>query len=79
MIDLEPKSQTSFYQSVQNYFDKAAIHTDLHPGLLAQIKVCNAVYQVHFPVKVKGEYRVIEAYSCAAQPPPYSYKRGYPF
>lgn len=62
MIDLEPKSQTSFYQSVQNYFDKAASHTDLHPGLLAQIKVCNAVYQVHFPVKVKGEYRVIEAY-----------------
>jgi glutamate dehydrogenase (NAD(P)+) len=62
MIDLEPKSQTSFYQSVQNYFDKAAAHTDLHPGLLAQIKVCNAVYQVHFPVKVKGEYRVIEAY-----------------
>lgn len=62
MIDLEPKSQTSFYDSVQSYFDKAARHTNLHPGLLEQIKVCNAVYQVHFPVKVGNEYRVIEAY-----------------
>ncbi|MCG8330835.1 MAG: Glu/Leu/Phe/Val dehydrogenase [Chitinophagales bacterium] len=62
MIDLEPKSQTSFYQSVQDYFDKAAQHTNLHPGLLEQIKACNAVYQVHFPVKVGNEYRVIEAY-----------------
>ncbi|MCB0583953.1 MAG: Glu/Leu/Phe/Val dehydrogenase [Phaeodactylibacter sp.] len=62
MINLEPKSQTSFYQSVQNYFDKAARYTGLHPGLLEQIKVCNAVYQVHFPVKVGNEYRVIEAY-----------------
>ena len=62
MIDLEPKSQTSFYQSVQDYFDKAAQHTNLHPGLLEQIKACNAVYQIRFPVKVGNEYRVIEAY-----------------
>ncbi|NBC07648.1 MAG: Glu/Leu/Phe/Val dehydrogenase [Bacteroidetes bacterium] len=62
MIDLEPKSQTSFYQSVQNYFDKAAQHTGLHRGLLDQIKECNAVYQVRFPVKVGNEYKVIEAY-----------------
>jgi len=62
MIDLEPKSQTSFYQSVQNYFDKAAQHTGLHKGLLEQIKECNAVYQVRFPVKVGNEYKVIEAY-----------------
>ncbi len=62
MIDLEPKAQTSFYQSVQNYFEKAARHTGLHPGLLEQIKVCNSVYEVHFPVKVGNEYHVIEAY-----------------
>ncbi|MEM0992672.1 MAG: Glu/Leu/Phe/Val dehydrogenase [Bacteroidota bacterium] len=58
----EPKAQTSFYESVQNYFDKAAKHTDLHPGLLNQIKMCNAVYRVHFPVKINGDYRIIEAY-----------------
>ncbi|MEM1325907.1 MAG: Glu/Leu/Phe/Val dehydrogenase [Bacteroidota bacterium] len=58
----EPKSQTSFYDSVQNYFDKAAKHTDLHPGLLNQIKMCNAVYRMHFPVRINGDYRIIEAY-----------------
>ena len=58
----EPKSNTSFYQSVQNYFDKAAAHTDLHPGLLEQIKACNAVYRMKFPVKLEKGYKVIEAY-----------------
>lgn len=52
----------SFFQSVQNYFDKAAHYTKLDKGLLEQIKVCNAVYQVHFPVKINGGVKVIEAY-----------------
>lgn len=52
----------SFYESVQRNFDKAAGHTDLHKGLLEQIKVCNAVYSMHFPVKIGNEYQVIEAY-----------------
>jgi len=62
MIGIEPKSQTSFLQSVYNYFDKAAQHTGLHQGLLDQIKACNAVYQMRFPVKIGNEYQVIEAY-----------------
>ena len=56
------KAEPSFYQSVQNYFDNAAQHTGLHQGLLDQIKACNAVYRMHFPVKVGNEYKVIEAY-----------------
>lgn len=52
----------SFFQSVQNYFDKAARFTELPQGLLEQIKVCNAVYQIHFPVNINGEVKVIEAY-----------------
>ena len=56
------KPQPSFFGSVQNYFDKAAVHTGLHQGLLTQIKVCNAVYQIQFPVRIGNEYRVIEAY-----------------
>lgn len=56
------KPRTSFYQSVQNFFDKAAQHTGLHTGLLEQIKSCNAVYQMQFPVKIGNEYKVIEAY-----------------
>jgi glutamate dehydrogenase (NAD(P)+) len=56
------KPMPSFYQSVQNYFEKAAQHTGLPVGLLEQIKVCNAVYQMQFPVKIGNEVKVIEAY-----------------
>lgn len=62
MSNIEPKSQTSFYQSVQDYFDKAAQHTGLHQGLLNQIKACNAVYEVVFPVKIGNEYQTIHAF-----------------
>ena len=58
----EPKSIPSFYQSVSDYFDRAAIHTGLDQGLLDQIKVCNAVFKVHFPVKIGNGVKVIEAY-----------------
>lgn len=51
-----------FYASVQRYFDNAAAHTGLPEGLLAQIKSCNAVYRMHFPVKFGSEVKVIEAY-----------------
>jgi len=53
---------TSFYDSVQMYFDEAAKYTGISEGLLNQIKVCNAVYKIYFPVKIKDEVRVIEAY-----------------
>lgn len=58
----EPKSIASFYDSVQSYFDKAAVHTGLEKGLLDQIKVCNAVYQINFPVKIGDSVQVVEAY-----------------
>ena len=51
-----------FLESVSRNFDKAAPHTGLHKGLLTQIKVCNSVYQMRFPVKIGSEYQVIEAY-----------------
>jgi len=56
------KPRPSFFESVQAYFNKAAQHTGLHAGLLDQIRVCNAVYQMQFPVKIGNEVRVIEAY-----------------
>lgn len=40
-----------FFAQVNRYFDKAAAHLDLPAGLLAQIKACNSVYRVQFPVK----------------------------
>ena len=54
--------QASFFESVQRNFDKAAMHTSHPKGLLDQIKVCNSVYQMRFPVKIGSGYEVIEAY-----------------
>ncbi|MEM1121629.1 MAG: Glu/Leu/Phe/Val dehydrogenase [Bacteroidota bacterium] len=56
------KQEPDFLGSVQQYFDKAAPHTGLHEGLLAQIHRCNAIYKMNFPVKFGKEYRIIEAY-----------------
>jgi glutamate dehydrogenase (NAD(P)+) len=53
----------SFFESVQKSFDKAASFTNLDKGLLEQIKACNSVYQMKFPVKMdNGQIEVIEAY-----------------
>jgi len=56
------EKQARFYESVQQNFDKAAALTDIPKGLLEQIKVCNAVYQMKFPVKIGNSFQVIEAY-----------------
>jgi glutamate dehydrogenase (NAD(P)+) len=52
----------SFFNSVERSFDKAAKFTKYEKGLLEQIKACNSVYQMRFPVKIKNEVKVIEAY-----------------
>lgn len=54
--------QIKFFQNVQTYVDQAAGFTKLPKGLIEQIKVCNAVYQINFPVKIKDQIKVIEAY-----------------
>jgi glutamate dehydrogenase (NAD(P)+) len=41
----------SLYDEVNRSFDKAAALTDHDPSLLAQIRECNAVYHMSFPVK----------------------------
>ena len=54
--------QISFFQSVNDYFDAAAPFTGLPSGLLDQIKACNSVYRMNYPVRIGDEYKVIEAY-----------------
>ncbi len=54
--------QARFFESVNKNFDRAAILTTIPKGLLEQIKVCNSVYQMRFPVKIGNQYQVIEAY-----------------
>lgn len=52
----------SFFESVNRNFDRAAAHTNIPDGLLEQIKVCNAVYEMAFPVKIGNQFQVIEAF-----------------
>jgi glutamate dehydrogenase (NAD(P)+) len=54
--------EPSFYESVVVSFDKAAQFTGHPKGLLEQIKLPNAVYQVRFPVRIGNQFQVIEAY-----------------
>ena len=53
----------SFFGAVEKSFDKAAAFTQWDKGLLEQIRACNSVYQMRFPVKMDdGQIEVIEAY-----------------
>lgn len=53
----------SFFDSVGASFDKAAEFTKWDKGVLTQIKACNSVYRMRFPVKMDdGHIEVIEAY-----------------
>ena len=52
----------SFFDSVIKSFDKAAKFTNWDPGILEQIKVCNSVYKMKFPVRIGDDIEVIEAY-----------------
>jgi len=52
----------SFFDSVIRSFDKAARFTSWDPGILEQIKACNSVYRMKFPVRIGDNIEVIEAY-----------------
>ncbi len=54
--------EPNFYESVMQNFDKAAALTNHAKGLLDQIRECNSIYQMNFPVKFGNQYEVIEAY-----------------
>lgn len=56
-------SKSSFFENVLKNFDKAAALTKYDAGLLEQIKACNAVLHINFPLKRDdGSIEVIEAY-----------------
>ena len=56
-------SRGSFFQSVSKYFDRAASYTAVKPGMLKQVKACNSIYRMRFPVREdNGEIRVVEAF-----------------
>ncbi|MCD6064697.1 MAG: Glu/Leu/Phe/Val dehydrogenase [Flavipsychrobacter sp.] len=58
-----PKAQHySFFQGVERNFDKAATFTRFEKGILEQIKACNSIYQMKFPVRIGDKVEVIEAF-----------------
>ncbi len=56
------KNEYKFFEAVEKSFDKATPFTSWDPGILEQIKQCNAVYRMFFPVKIGDKIEVIKAY-----------------
>ncbi|HTQ64116.1 MAG TPA: Glu/Leu/Phe/Val dehydrogenase [Puia sp.] len=56
------QTEYKFFEAVEKSFDKAAKFTNWDPGILEQIKQCNSVYRMHFPVKIGDRVEVIKAY-----------------
>jgi glutamate dehydrogenase (NAD(P)+) len=56
-------ANTSFFENVSRYVDRAAAFTKHPKGLLDQIKRCNSVYSFEFPVRdLQGNIEVIKAW-----------------
>jgi glutamate dehydrogenase (NAD(P)+) len=55
--------EVKFFEQVNKYFDKAAPYTNFEPGLLEQVKNCDSVYHMTFPLKKDdGTIEVIHAW-----------------
>ncbi len=53
----------TFLQSVDRSFDRASRYVDADPVLLSQIRLCNSVYYVSFPIrKDDGSIKVVHAW-----------------
>lgn len=51
-------TETSFLESVNKMFERAASFLDLPPGIAEHIKQCDSVFQVKFPVELRGRVHV---------------------
>ena len=58
--------QISFWNQVKRAFNRAAKYTPHDPSLLRQIRECNSVYQVNFPLRRDdGSIEVLSAWRVA--------------
>ena len=72
-----PRQASGFFDDVSRYFERAARYTEFSPGLLEQVRACNGVYRIRFPVeRDDGEIEVRGSLSRGAQPPPGSRTKG---
>ncbi len=59
----KPRASDGFFDDVNQYFDQASRYTDVPDDVLAQVRMCNAVYRVRFPVVGDdAKITVVEAY-----------------
>lgn len=61
-MSTNPNEHYSFFQGVERNFDKASLFTRFEKGILEQIKACNSVLRMKFPVRIGDNIEVIEAY-----------------
>ena len=54
--------ETTFRESVDMMFERAAAHIDISPGLKEKIRVCNSTYTVRFGVRLRGEIHTFVGY-----------------
>ena len=61
--DGQPAVEPSFNQGLSMSVDRALRHLDLPPGLAGQIKACDSVLQLHFPVRLDdGVYHIFRGW-----------------
>ncbi len=58
VVDATPIADLSFLDGVNRAYDRAVELMDLPPGLAERLKQGQAIYQVRFAVKIRGEHRV---------------------
>ncbi|CAI7794023.1 unnamed protein product [Closterium sp. NIES-53] len=59
----EEVPEPNFLESVDLYFDQAAAISHVSPDILAQIKACNTIIRVQFPLKLPdGRVELVEGY-----------------
>ncbi len=57
------RRRNGFFRDVNRHFARAARHTSLPADVLRNVRTCNAVYRIRFPVRQDdGRIRVVEAY-----------------
>lgn len=63
MVGRRTAGEKGFFRQVLRFVDAAAPHAGLPADLLEQVRACNAVYQMRFPVRRDdGSIAVVEAY-----------------
>lgn len=55
-------ADSSFLKGVQRTVDRALSFLDLSPGLAEQIRECSSIYEVRFPVHLRGERRLFRGW-----------------